>query len=299
MRLALLFSGQGGQLPSHLEYLRQQAAPLWREAMRALIPAELTDAPSLYANQIAQPLIFALQMDWWQQLREKLPRPLCVAGYSLGEMAACCVAGVFSPPQGVALCRERARLMDQASVIPSGLLAVRGLSLGEGEDLARQCGVELAIRNGVEHFVLGGTLVGLAAAEALALQRGADKVLRLEVGVASHTSMLAAASAGLAECLRPYANGALGCPVLSAIDGRIARTRGEAVSALARQVSMPFDWAACLLGVAEMQPERVLEIGPGNALAKMWGELGTGIPVRSTDDFRSSQGILRWVEGGG
>jgi len=45
-----------------------------------------------------------------------------------------------------------------------------------------------------------------------------------------------------------------------------------------------------------LQPDAVLEIGPGNALAKLFGELAPAIPVRASDDFRSVDGIVRWLD---
>jgi hypothetical protein len=41
------------------------------------------------------------------------------------------------------------------------------------------------------------------------------------------------------------------------------------MDSLARQISTPLDWEACLSAVLEMQPDVLLEIGPGNALARI------------------------------
>jgi [acyl-carrier-protein] S-malonyltransferase len=67
------------------------------------------------------------------------------------------------------------------------------------------------------------------------------------------------------------------------------------MDSLARQISTPLDWEACLSVVLEMQPDVLLEIGPGNALARMWSERGTGVPVRASADFRTVAGIVDWV----
>ena len=299
MGFALLFSGQGAQLPTHLEYLRRAALPALGADLQALIAdlwAAAEPAPELLlTNRYAQPLIYAWQMDRWLKLRADLAPPLCVAGYSLGEMAACCATGVYPLARGLELCAARARLMDACVAAPAGLLAILGLGAEDAKDIARHCGLEIAIRNGAEHFVLGGPAAGLEAAASLATARGAARVIRLGVGVPSHTSPLAPASLAFAELVHSAADGALEIPLLSAIDGRLLRSRGAALDALARQISMPLDWQACLHAVEEMQPQRVLEIGPGDALARMWRDLDNGIPVRAVDDFRSEEGILRWL----
>ena len=40
-----------------------------------------------------------------------------------------------------------------------------------------------------------------------------------------------------------------------------------------------------------------LELGPGNALARMAAELVPDARARSVADFRSLDGVLRWAEG--
>lgn len=85
--------------------------------------------------------------------------------------------------------------------------------------------------------------------------------------------------------------------MLSAIDATPARTGRAALDALARQICSPLDWEACLQSVVEMQPDAVLEIGPGNALARLFAEIAPSIPARACDDFRTVDGIVGWVQG--
>jgi [acyl-carrier-protein] S-malonyltransferase len=300
MRLAILFSGQGNQQPEHLARLRASVSPALGAQLATSMPSIWHGgdvvASDLQANCIAQPLIFALQMNLWQQLQPHLPRPVCVAGYSLGEMAACAAAGAFSAESGVAWCAERARLMDACVSGPAGLLAVLGLRAEAVEAIAVACGLAVAIRNGPDHFVLGGLAAGLVQAGMLAEAQGASRVVRLGVATPSHTPLLAQATEGFALRLRACSSARLAFPVLSAINGRSARRAADALDALARQISIPLDWDACLRAVLEMQPDAVLEIGPGNALARMWGERGSGVPVRASDDFRSVEGMIAWVQ---
>jgi [acyl-carrier-protein] S-malonyltransferase len=48
-------------------------------------------------------------------------------------------------------------------------------------------------------------------------------------------------------------------------------------------------------GIAARRVSCVLEIGPGQALARMWNERFPQIPARSADEFRSAAGIAAWV----
>lgn len=303
MRLALLFSGQGGQ---NLAHWQQVQAGIDGELGAAIVQAvpgiaeqnSTVNPEKLAKNKIAQPLIFAQQMLLWGSLQSRLPWPICAAGYSLGEMAACSVAGAFTAAEGVALCAERAAAMDGAAAGEHGMLAVLGLDDALVATLADAAGLAVAIRNAPRHLVVAGPLAGIAAVADKFAAAGASRLVHLAVHTPSHTSVLAQAAVDFKKHLDLLPERRLAFPVLSAIDATVARTARPALDALARQICTPLDWAACLQTVREMQPDAVLEIGPGNALAKLFGELAPEIPVRACDDFRSIDGIVRWLDAG-
>ena len=311
MRLALLFSGQGGQGPAHWQQVMDGPDAALRDQLRHLLP-ELAgtaatvetmagpggDAEKLAQNSVAQPLIFAQQMLLWGQLQPRLPRPICVAGYSLGEMAACSAAGAFSASAGLDLCAKRAALMDAAVSGEQGMLAVLGLDEALVESMAAAAGLSVAIRNAPRHLVVAGPRPGLLAVAEQFTAAGASRLVHLAVRTPSHTPQLTSAAVDFQKCLDLLPDARLAFPVLSAIDATPARTARPALDALARQICTPLDWAACLQAVAEMQPDAVLEIGPGNALSRLFAELAPNVPVRACDDFRSVDGIVRWVESG-
>lgn len=299
MRLALLFSGQGGQGPQHLARVAQLTPPALRPTLKLALPfldePESVEVERLQENRYAQPLIFALQVGFWDQLRQHLPRPICAAGYSLGEMAATSTAGLFAPETGISLCARRAQLMDAATPGASGMLAVLGLGDDTLARISSQYGLAIAIRNGPGHRVLAGAAEQMDQAEQACLAAGASRTVRLAVRTPSHTAQLQTASVAFGEALSSCGEGRLAFPVLSAIDGRPAHTRAQARDALARQISTPLDWEACMQTLVEMQPDVVLEIGPCNALARLLNEIAPHLPVRACDDFRSIEGIVDWL----
>jgi [acyl-carrier-protein] S-malonyltransferase len=74
----------------------------------------------------------------------------------------------------------------------------------------------------------------------------------------------------------------------------IDRTR----QALAAQIATTVKWAECMEAIRARQPRCVLEIGPGQALARMWNERYEDVPARSCDEFRSAAAVIRWVAEG-
>lgn len=294
MRLALLFSGQGGQRAEHWRQAEASAACGFPAVLAERDRAEGCEG-AITRNSVAQPMIFAHQMLIWRQLSAVLPRPICVAGYSLGEMAACCAAGAFSGDEGIRLCIERARMMDEAAPSGNGMLAVIGLSRDLVEQVTADFDLAIAIVNGDRHFVVAGLCDGLVLAEARFHDLGAVRLARLPVETPSHTPVLAAASAGFAKRLLQIPDGRLLCPVLSAIDACANQRVRPALDALARQISQPMNWALCMEVIRELCPDVVLEIGPGNALARLFAEIAPHIRVRASDDFRSIDGLLAWI----
>lgn len=295
MRLALVFSGQGGLQASHVERLRTTAPAALQRLLSEPLAAVGTEPNVLTLNRYAQPLIFGLQTLWWEALRNHLPRPIAAAGYSLGEMGACWAAGLFSLEQGVLLCNRRARHMDAVGG-EGAMVAVLGLGDEDVLAIAKATGAAVAIRNGPFHLVLAGPPDSIAAAISLANARGATRVIPLPVTTASHTERLAPAGTAFAmDLAAAMSDVRLAFPVLSAIDGRPARSAAQAADGLARQLSQPLDWEACMIQLLEMQPSAVLEIGPGNALCRLLAELAPELPARSCDDFRGVSGIIDWV----
>lgn len=299
MRLAILFSGQGQQTLEHLSFLRENAG---RDAAQELANAlggvwgePGQHAVDLSTNVIAQPLIFGFEMVWWERLASYLPTPVCAAGYSLGEMAACSAAGLFTSKAGIALCHERASLMDANTVGAVSMLAVLGLHEAQVAAIAAQHGLAIAIRNSPTHFVVTGAKVGIDEAANDFAAAGATKLTPIAVKTPSHTHFLKSASDAFVSSLQPYAQGNLLFPVISAVTGRMAFTAKDAATALAAQISSTLHWDNALETMVEMRPDAVLEIGPGNALSKMLSDVAPSIPVRSVCDFKSIQGILTWL----
>jgi [acyl-carrier-protein] S-malonyltransferase len=277
--------------PAGAEVLRRCAAAVgWDPVARARGGGE-----GVYANAVAQPLVCAAEVATWAALRETLPGPALVLGYSLGELAAYACAGALAPEAAVSLAVQRAAAMDAVSPPGAGLLALRGLSLARAEALAAAAGAEVAIVNGPDHVVAGGDAQALAALEARAPAAGATAV-RIPVCVPAHTRLLRAAVAPFAAALGRSTLAAPAVPVLAGTTALPVTTRDGAVAALSAALAERIEWARCLLAAAEHGCTVFLELGPGAALAKMAGELLPDAAVRSVADFRSVAGIARWVE---
>ncbi len=301
--LGIFCPGQGNQHPAMFDKLLNCAAAqiAMREASAAFDGHPCTYlqqlAPQeLFCNRPAQLLIGTLQMATWAALCERLPLPNVFAGYSMGELAAYGCAGALGLEETLSLMARRAMLMDEASPRPAGLLAVRGLGREQADALCSESGCEIAIVNNPDHFVLGGPAEALDRCENSSLAAKATTVRRLQVNVPSHTSWLREASRQFTDELHASSLNDPPYPVLAGVSGSVVRSREQAISVLGQQISNPINWMACMQTAVEMGCGVVLELGPGNALAKMLQDAFPDISVRSVEDFRSLEGVVAWVE---
>lgn len=117
----------------------------------------------------------------------------------------------------------------------------------------------------------------------------------LNVNVASHTRWMTDAAHDFEVLLAPQPFASPRIPLLSNFAGRV-RDGAHARLALARQIDHTVRWDECMEGIAARRVHCVLEIGPGQALARMWNQHHAEIPARSADEFRSIRGVVDWVE---
>ena len=300
MSLALLFPGQGVQHAEMLPWLDADpaAAPVLA-TMTAQLGANwrerLGDDAWACANPVAQTLITGVSLAAWSALAPQLPDPAAVAGYSVGELAACCAAGVFDAPAALALAQQRAAAMDAcASGAEQGLMSVAGVQAGDLATLCERFDLSVAIRLGIDRCVLGGTTRALRASMPAFGAVGAETGL-LRVRLASHTSSMAPAARAFAAIVEPLPWRRSVCPVVSDLDGAGRRDPAALKQALAEQIDHTVQWDRCMDTLAERAPRCVLEIGPGTSLTRLWSAHRPDVPARSVDEFRSAAAVVDWV----
>ncbi len=305
MTIAILCSGQGGQHAAMfaLTGALPEAAGLFEQAAGLLgaDPREwvrVADPDAWRENRAAQVLCTVHALAAMTRLDAWLPRRRCVAGYSVGEVAAWCAAGCIDATAALDLVARRADAMDAASGGDEGMLFVRGLTRPALEALCAGRDAALAIANPGDACVLAGTRAALAVIAEAARRAGAARIAPFDVRVASHTKRLAgavpafrAALAGGPAVRRP----ASGARLFSGIDGAPVLDPADGLDKLARQVAEPVEWAACLDACVEAGARAFLELGPGRALAEMASGAYPALPARSLADFRSWDGVRAWL----
>jgi [acyl-carrier-protein] S-malonyltransferase len=263
---------------------------------RLAMPAETDAGADIYANRRAQPLIVAATLGMWEAIHEFTPQPALIAGYSIGELAAYGVAGALTPDAALALASRRAQLMDDSLALHPGqaLVTITGLTLQAAATQAASHGYQISIETGADSCITGGPA---AAAQALeqAIVAAGGRSRRLPVEVASHTRYMESAVAPFAEALRQADFSGMSAPVLAGISAAAVSGKAQAVELLSRQLAEKIRWLACMDAAAEAGITYALELGPGNALTRMLQSRHPQINSRSVTDFRTLDGIRKWL----
>jgi [acyl-carrier-protein] S-malonyltransferase len=299
MTYALLFAGQGTQHAQMLPWLDGLTGhSLALNEMAQWVPGDWRKAllePAMRGNnRLAQPLLTGTSLAVWQLLAPHMPsEPAVVAGYSVGELAACACAGALTVADALRLACQRAEMMDRAAGLqPGGLLSVSGVAVDEV--LKRFAGLSCAIRIDHDHALFGGLVDALDAAEASLASTGAS-CKRLAINVASHTPLMAEAASAFAGALSDVEIRRPGVPLVINADASLTRRPDVLRSALSAQICRTVDWAACMDTLDEQGVQCVLEIGSGAALSGMWNRRFPAIPARAVEDFQTPQGAAGWV----
>jgi len=247
----------------------------------------------IFQNEVAQVLMCASAIATWSVLREDIPIPAVFAGYSIGELAAYCLAGSLRPSETFSLAKQRAVLMDRC--LPGGMLAVRGLDRGQVGALCSRYQLEVAIINGPLHYVLGGDNDLLKDAVHEAEKLGAKTVRVLNVSVASHVSRMEPAATLFREALERSGLTKAAVPVLSCVSAKAAYDRASAIEGLSAQLSHTLQWYKCMRAASEMGVTVFLEMLPGSSLTRMVLSEVSGASSRACAEFKTIMGAAAWT----
>ena len=199
-KICWLFTGQGSQYVGMGQQLYETqsvfcaaldrcAAILESYLDRPLLEIIFTDTSAINRTVYTQPAIFALEYALAQLWLSWGIQPDYVAGHSIGEYVAACIAGVFSLEDGLKLVANRGKLMSE---LPSsgGMLAIFSSQESIAELMAvYEQDVNIAAINHHQNTVIAGKNETLSLIAAQLAQMDISST-RLEVSHAFHSPLM-------------------------------------------------------------------------------------------------------------
>ena len=252
MMKAFVFPGQGSQFPGMCKDL-YDAHPEAREMCQAadrLLGFSLTDVmfngtvDDLKQTRVTQPAVF-LHSVVAQRLMT-IERPDMVAGHSLGEFSALVACGALRFEDALLLVSARAQAMQAAcEANPGTMAAVLGLPDEQVEQICNnhQSGVVVAANfNCPGQVVISGEIEAIDAICPVFKEAGARRALRLPVGGAFHSPLMAPAQEALADAInktefhRPF------CPIYQNVTAKPSMNPEQIRENLLKQLTSPVRW---------------------------------------------------------
>lgn len=286
MKIAALFAGQGAQKTGMGKSLYEGSAAAKdiydrAEALMPGISALCFEGAQEELNKTenTQPCVFVTDMACWAAFCEQNIAVDAAAGFSLGEYAALCAAGVLSFEQTLRLVIDRAVWMSAAAAEhPGGMAAVLGKTAAEVEQIAdavRTDGVLIPVNyNCPGQTVVAGDEAQLDALVAYA-KENKIKCMRLPVSGAFHTERMAAVSDKIYKAVDAI-DFAQPSFTLYANKTALPYETADMKRVLADQSKNPVRFEQTITNMLEAGFDTFIEFGPGNTL--------TGFVKRTSKD---------------
>ncbi|MEA5462674.1 ACP S-malonyltransferase [Leptothoe sp. PORK10 BA2] len=262
-----VFPGQGSQAVGMGSDLADLAKDKFAEAEDILgwsVLGQCQSDESQLANTLyTQPCLYVIECILVDLLKAQGTHPDLVAGHSLGEYSALYAADVFDFAAGLCLVKRRAELMAQAA--DGAMAALMGFDRDElDQALATTEGVVLANDNSSAQVVISGTP---AAVEAVMTGIKTKRAVKLNVGGAFHSPLMAPAAHEFDQILADVPFKTATVPVLANVDPTPTTDGDTLKKRLMQQMTGSVRWREISLILPEQGVDTVIEVGPGRVLA--------------------------------
>ena len=248
MKVGLLFPGQGSQFvgmgkdfydsSDKAREMFEIASDAIKVDFKKLMFEENDD---LNKTEYTQPAILLYSIVAYELFKNSNFDYAFSIGHSLGEFSALNSSGAIELADAIKLVHERGKLMNAAFSDKVGsMMVILGL---DDEVIENICNVENlnvwpANYNSDGQLVLAGLREDLEKLEPVLKEKGAKRVMLLNMSVASHCPLLESASAPLKDLLNEYLKDEFK-PVISNVSAKVYTTKKEALELLPVQLTKP------------------------------------------------------------
>ena len=295
MAKAFVFPGQGSQFPGMCKDLydaHKEAREMFRQA-DSLLGFSLSSvmfegtAEDLKQTKVTQPAVF-LHSVVAQRLMT-IEQPDMVAGHSLGEFSALVACGALRFEDALLLVSARAQAMQAAcEAHPGTMAAVLGLPDEKVEDICNQISMQPTNANNVVvaanfncpgQVVISGEVDAIDAACIVFKEAGARRALRLPVGGAFHSPLMAPAAEDLAQAINKTEFNKPFCPIYQNVTAKPSMNPEEIRENLLKQLTAPVRWTQSVQNMIVDGATEFYEFGPGDVLKGLIRKINPDVQV--------------------
>ena len=286
---AFVFPGQGSQFPGMCKDLYDAHAEA-REMCQAadqLLGFSLTEvmfngtAEDLKQTKVTQPAVFLHSVV--SQRLMTIEKPDMVAGHSLGEFSALVACGALRFEDALLLVSARAQAMQAAcEANPGTMAAVLGLPDEQVDEICKnhKDGVVVAANfNCPGQIVISGEVEAVDAACVTLKEAGARRALRLPVGGAFHSPLMASAAEDLAKAINKTEFRKPFCPIYQNVTAQASVEPEIIRENLLKQLTAPVRWTQSVQNMITDGANEFFEFGPGDVLKGLIRKINPDVQV--------------------
>ena len=289
MAKAFVFPGQGSQFPGMCKDLydaHKEAREMFRQA-DSLLGFSLSSvmfegtAEDLKQTKVTQPAVF-LHSVVAQRLMT-IEKPDMVAGHSLGEFSALVACGALRFEDALLLVSARAQAMQAAcEANPGTMAAVLGLPDEQVDAICKnhKDGVVVAANfNCPGQIVISGEEEAIDAICPVMKEAGARRALRLPVGGAFHSPLMAPAAEDLKAAILKTDFNKPFCPIYQNVTAKASVEPEIIRENLLKQLTAPVRWTQSVQNMIADGATEFYEFGPGDVLKGLIRKINPDVQV--------------------
>lgn len=310
-KIAFLFPGQGSQsvgMGKSFAKENVKVKEIFAEANEILqmdLSSIIFNGPEekLTLTKNAQPALVTMSIALLASLAEHDIKPDYVAGHSLGEYSALIAAGALTFSDGLYAVRKRGIYMEEAVPASTGTMsAVLGLAEDDLKRITAEITnsghlVQLANINCPGQIVISGTIEGINLATERAKERGARRVIPLQVSGPFHSKLMEPASERFTSILNKIEIRNAVVPIIANVTAQPIKLASEIKASLIKQIYSPVLWEKSIRRMINDGVNTFIEIGNGKILSGLVRKIDRSVKVLSIQDEQSYQKTVALLQG--
>ncbi len=290
-KIAFVFSGQGDQYPGMGKdlYEKYPVAKKIYDLCDGVRPETSSQCfegteDELKETKNTQPCLFAMELAAASVLMEKGIAPDAVAGFSLGEVVAATVSGIFDFETGFRLVCKRGELMQrEAEKFDTSMAAVVKLTPEQVQEVCCKYSDVYPVNFNCPGQITVSGLSSQMTDFFADVKTAGGRAIPLKVKGAFHSPFMNEAAKAFAEELATVDVMERTIPLYS---NKTAEPYGnDVVNLLSSQICNPVQWEKIVRNMIAEGVDTFIEIGPGKTLTNMIKKISTDVNAVNVTEY--------------